>query len=196
PKPQLISHTSPIIDAKNFFSSRQNPITLPHQTPDKFTVTLDPTDSYQVPNGYRIISTELEWLQYFHVKELETTHHYWISGHYLCNLTRKWLELHELSHTIADEKQEPIIYLQVLLGDSIDLTQWQSPSLENYLYSLCDRLRYYQLTKPKADPIIELLADITENYQIWTDAPSINHLAQWLLIDIHNDFQPFEKYWQ
>lgn len=196
PKPQLISHTSPIIDAKNFFSSRQNPITLPHQTPDKFTVTLDPTDSYQVPNGYRIISTELEWLQYFHVKELETTHHYWISGHYLCNLTRKWLELHELSHTIADEKQEPIIYLQALLGDAIDLTQWQSPSLENYLYSLCDRLRHYQLTKPKADPIIELLADITENYQIWTDAPSINHLAQWLLIDIHNDFQPFEKYWQ
>ncbi|MFN9869757.1 MAG: hypothetical protein ACK568_22415, partial [Pseudanabaena sp.] len=104
--------------------------------------------------------------------------------------------MHALSPTIADEKQEPIIYLQALLGDSIDLTQWQSPSLENYLYSLCDRLRYYQLTKPKADPIIELLADITENYQIWTDAPSINHLAQWLLIDIHNDFQPFEKYWQ
>lgn len=196
PKSQQISHTSPIIDAKNFFSSRQNPITLPHQTPDKFTVTLDPTDSYQVPNGYRIIATELEWLQYFHIKELEVTQHYWISGHYLCNLTRKWLDLHELSHTIANEKQEPIIYLQALLGNSIDLTQWQSPSLENYLYSLCDRLRHYQLTKPKADPIIELLADITENYQIWTEAPSINHLAQWLLIDIHDDFQSFEKYWQ
>ena len=203
PRPHLISPTSPIINAKTFFSRHQNPITFPYQTPEKFTVTLDPTDGYQIPNGYRIIATELEWLQYFHVKELEAPQHYWISGNYLCSLTRKWLELHGLSYTIAADKQEPIIFLHSLLSEAIgnainliNLEQWQSAPLENYLYSLCNRLSYYQLTKPKNDPIIKLLADITENYQIWNDTPSIDHLAQWLLIDVHDDFQPFEKYWQ
>ena len=198
-KPQPISPTNPIIDpkdAKSFFSCHQTPITLPLQTPEKFTVTLDPTDIYQIPKGYQAIATELEWLQYFHVQELEAPQHYWISGAYLCNFTRKWLELHDLSHTIAAEKQEPIVYLQSLLGDAINLTQWQSPPLDNYLHSLCDRLSHYQIAKPKANPVIELLANITENHQIWTDTPSISHLAQWLLINVHEDFQPFEKYWQ
>ena len=196
PKPQLILPTNQIIDAKAFFSRHHSPVVFPHQTPEKFTVTLDPTATYQVPQGYQAIATELEWLQYFHVQELETSQHYWISGAYLCNFTRKWLELHDLSHTIITEKQEPIVYLQSLLGDAINLTQWQSPPLDNYLHSLCDRLSHYQIAKPKANPVIELLANITENHQIWTDTPSISHLAQWLLINVHEDFQPFEKYWQ
>jgi len=194
-----ISPASPLIDAQTFFSQHQNSTALPNQTPEKFTVTLDPTNTYQKPHGYRVIATELEWLQYFHVRELDEPQHYWISGSYLCNFTRKWLDLHNLSHTIAAEKQEPIIFLQSLLGDainSINLTQWQSPPLEHYLHSLCDRLSHYQLTKPEADPIVELLADITGDHQIWTDSPSINHLAQWLSINVHDHFQPFEKYWQ
>lgn len=199
-KPQpalnLALNENPVVDAKTFFSQHQDSLNLPNQTSEKFTVTLDPTDTYQIPKGYQAIATELEWLQYFHVQELETAQHYWISGAYLCNFTRKWLELYGLSHTIAAEKQEPIVYLQSLLGDAINLTQWQLPPLDNYLHSLCDRLSHYQLTKPKTDPVIELLVDITETHQIWTESPSSNHLAQWLLINVHEDFHPFEKYWQ
>ena len=196
-KLQPISNTSSIIGAKTFFSRHQNLIALPNQTPNNFTVTLDPTNAYQVPEGYLAIASELEWLKYFHIKEVTEPQHYWISGSYLCNFTRKCLELHNLSDTIVTEKQEPTIFLQSLIkNNSINLAQWQYEPLKNYLYTLCDRLSYYQISKPQADPIVQLLADITGNQQVWIDSPSINHLAQWLLINVHEDFHPFEKYWQ
>ncbi|MFN7465216.1 MAG: methylation-associated defense system protein kinase MAD6 [Pseudanabaena sp.] len=186
----------PIIDAKTFFSSHQNSIALPHKTPDNFTVTLDPTDTYQVPEGYQAINSELEWLKYFHVEELTEAKHYWISGSYLCNFTRKWLELHGLLDKIITEKQDPINFLETLINDANILAKFQTEPLANYLYALCDRLNHYQITKPQADPIVDLLADITGNHQIWTEIPSIEHLAQWLIVNLHDDFIPLEKYWQ
>lgn len=204
PKKNLSNNSSSkaktCLDSQLFFEKFHTSNPLPKEITTQFIVILDPTGNYQAPQCYEVITSELAWMQKFAREEQP----YWISGTYLCDLTRKWLSLRDQSAVIIEEKLEPIIFLASHLGfnqefnnnlhglETSKFEQWQ----ESHLHTLCDRLSHHIQAKSNNSAITALLGDITSESQIWSGVPSIEHLAHWLLIDVHPDFAVFQRYWQ
>lgn len=67
-------------------------------------IILDPTGLYQPQNNYTIITTEVEWLQYFTLEH----ENYWIKGKMLCHWTEEWLKVWNKLDLIIEIKQQPL----------------------------------------------------------------------------------------
>ncbi len=154
------------------------------------SVILDPTGLYSPPSGCTEIKTEVEWMRaFFLVDGL-----YWVTGkglqaERLCEWTREWLRVWNKLDAIIEEKQNPRVRLEALFG-SVPIPQEWTPQ---EVLQLATKLDSY----PSENSIAHLLADVLDcDQQIWFEQPSINHLAQWLSIQVLESYKPLEQVWQ
>ncbi len=147
-----------------------------------YEVVLDPTKSYHPTDNFRVISSELEWLKYFFREDKP----YWIGGSSLCSLTREWLSLHGKERSIVLEKLEPRLLLQQILGETPIPDTWTN----EYIITLSDLFPNHS----SQISVAELLAKITDQ-DIWIAPPSVQNLAQWLLLELSPELVPLAKLW-
>jgi len=161
------------------------------------SVVLDPTGLYSPPAGYIEIRTEVEWIKRF----FKSDGLYWVTGrglqaNRLCDWTREWLRVWNKLDAILEEKQNPRTRLQFLFGSVPIPTEWTEPQI----LQLATAIDIY----PPDNPIAHLLADLVEgdrmgtdsSRSVWLESPSIHHLAQWLSVQVPDDYIPLERVWQ
>lgn len=197
---------SPSIAAENSVQSlwldRLPPLPPTHCVSDKDgspikSVVLDPTGLYSPPSGYVEIRTEVEWTQSF----FQTENRYWVTGRAgqakrLCDWTREWLRVWNQLDAILEEKQHPCVRLQSLFGAVPIPQEWT----DQQILQLATAIDAY----PPENPVAHLLADLVEgdisaNFsvrQVWLESPCVDHLAQWLSIQVPNAYKTLERIWQ
>ncbi len=151
--------------------------------PDK-PIVLDPTGLYDIPPDYISITTEVEWMRSFGI----STSSYWIKGERLCDWAEAWLRVWNKTEAIAEIKQHPRNKLAALFHPVPLPEEWTNEQL----LTLATRLNFY----PQDNPIAHLLADITDDHQIWLAQPSIQNLAAWLAIQVPQEYRILERVWQ
>lgn len=148
-------------------------------------VVLDPTELYNIPSDYFAITTEVEWLQHFFTKE----ERYWVRGKVLCDWTKEWLRVWDKSKAILEEKEHPRLKLTRLLYPKAIPETWT----DQKLLELATKLGSY----PPDNPTASLLAELTSTQlEFWLAEPSINHLAEWLGIQVPEGYKLLETFWQ
>jgi hypothetical protein len=148
-------------------------------------IVLDPSEAYRPSSGYIIIDNEIDWMRRFDVNGSP----YWIKGKTLCDWAEEWLRCWHRNHLIAEIKQPPRDSLATLLEPIPVPSDWT----EAQCLAVVSRLETY----PSRDPIAYLLADLTESDpQLWIAPPTIEHLAQWLTIQVPEPARPLEQAWQ
>lgn len=149
------------------------------------SVILDPTGIYPISPDYIPITTEVEWMRSFLITEGQ----YWVKGKFLCAWTQEWLRTWNKVEMIQEIKQDPRIKLTKIFSPVPIPQIWTAQQI----LILVTQLESY----PQNDPIAHLLADVTESrLQFWLDAPSIDHLAQWLNLKVPENYQLLEQVWQ
>jgi hypothetical protein len=152
-------------------------------------IILDTTGLYQPLADYIAITSEVEWLQKFDPKDNQYNN-YWIKGKRLCNWTEEWLRVWNKSDLIIEKKQPPRPKLEAIFAPLDIPNNWD----DTYILKNINRLDSYN-SKYKIE---SLLADITnteENFWL-TDDISVEHLANWLSIEVDQDYKPFEELWK
>jgi serine/threonine protein kinase len=186
-QPQLITKPlQPVISetGKARFNLFDAPLPTSHQpNPDK-PIVLDRTELYDIPPGYVPITTEVEWMQSFGM----STSPYWVKGKRLCDWAVEWLRVWDKTEVIAEIKQNPDVKLAALFDPVPVPDEWT----KEQLLTLATRLNSY----PQDNPIAHLLADITDDHQIWLAEPSIENLAAWLAIQVPQECRILERVWQ
>lgn len=199
-------HTSSLRAAKKGAVTHQQTIydplnTLPPTPPDGAAsfdrkpggkaVILDPTGFHQPPIGAIAIASEVEWMQSFFV----TDGLYWVSGKnekiakQLCELTQTWLQIHRHVDTIIEIKQPPHQLIRSLFDPLPIPTEWTSQQMQN--------LAHWVASYPRETAIAHLLSAVTaEDESLWLGKPSIDHLAQWLTVQVPQPYQVLERVWQ
>jgi serine/threonine protein kinase len=148
-------------------------------------IVLDPSKAYTPPQDYIIIENEVDWMKRFHSNGSP----FWVRGEALCKWAEEWLRCWNRSHLIAEVKQPPKAKLATLLEPTPVPSGWT----EQQCLAVVTRLEQY----PASDPIAYLLADLTESDpMIWLGQPSLEHLAQWLSIQVPEEAVPLEQAWQ
>jgi len=179
PSLPLIADGDPNMEVKPITPHNQN------QLPTGKTVVLDPTRLYPIPDGYTPITTELEWMQLFFLADCP----YWIKGKLLCDWTREWLRVWNKTDAIIEEKQNPRPRLESLFHPLSLPEEWNDAQV----LELIIKLDSYS----KENPIPYLLWEVTGNDgNIWFEEPSVNHLAQWLSIQVPEEYRLLEHVWQ
>ncbi len=146
-------------------------------------IVLDPTGLYPIPPGYIPITTEVEWIQHFGVSNSS----YWVTTTRLCAWAEEWLRVWNKTETITEKKQHPRTLLTSLFHPIL-VPDWTPQKL----LTLVTKLDLY----PSDQQIAHLLAEITNtNLQIWLAEPSIRNLADWLLIQIPEEWRVLERVW-
>lgn len=146
-------------------------------------IVLDPTGLYPIPPGYIPITTEVEWIQHFGV-----SNSCWVTTKRLCDWATEWLRVWNKTETITEIKQDPRIVFTSLFHP-IPVPEWTPQQL----LTLATKLDFY----PPDQQIAHLIAEITNtNLQIWLASPSIPNLADWLLIEIPEEWRVLEQVWQ
>ncbi|MTJ52019.1 PglZ domain-containing protein [Anabaena sp. UHCC 0253] len=149
-------------------------------------IILDPTGLYQPLSDYLVITTEVEWVRYFTLKN----DNYWIKGKTLCNWTEEWLRVWNKSDLIIERKQVPRQRLTTIFSPLSIPDDWD----DQYILKLATQFDNY----PSNHPLNSLLADITNTEEdFWLiDNLSIGHLAKWLCVQVPQDYQIFEDVWK
>ncbi|BAY31212.1 hypothetical protein NIES2107_30710 [Nostoc carneum NIES-2107] len=149
-------------------------------------IILDPTGLYDIPSGYKPITTEVEWIQFFGVSNTPC----WVKGERLCKWAETWLIAWNRREEIAEIKQHPR-YKLTKLFDTVTLpNEWT----DEQLLIFANKLDFYAQDNPIAHFLAENIPNI--NGQIWFTEPSISHLATWLAILVPQEYKPFEQVWQ
>ncbi|OUC12891.1 MAG: hypothetical protein B0A82_20175 [Alkalinema sp. CACIAM 70d] len=162
------------------------------------SVVLDPTGLYSPPVGCIEIRAEADWIRHF----FQSEGLYWVTGrglqaNRLCEWTREWLRVWNKLSLIVEEKQNPRSRLNTLFGSVSIPEEWT----DEEILKLAAALDAY----PLDNPVAHLLADLTEDdrknsefsvRQVWLGSPSIQHLAQWLSIQLPEAYKPLEHIWQ
>lgn len=144
---------------------------------------LDPTGLYPISSGYVAITTEVEWFRLFGIGASP----YWVKGKRLCDWAIEWLRLRGREQTIHI-KQDPRPRLEALFHPLPLPDAWN----DTQLLPLANKLDEYP-----HDPIAHLLADVTNHdLRLWLGDPSIQHLADWLAMQVPATHQFFEQVWQ
>lgn len=157
----------------------------PHTiNPDK-PIVLDPTNVYEIPPGYIPITTEVEWIRFFGTSNSPC----WVKGRRLCDWAKEWLLVWDKLDLIAQEKQSPRLRVMRLFEPVTIPDEWT----EAQLLTLATKLDSY----PEENPIAHLLADVTQtDRKIWLEAPTVENLAAWLIIQVPQEYKILEKVWQ
>ena len=156
-----------------------------NQLPTGKSVVLDPTGLYPILVGYTPITTEVEWIRYFFIAECP----YWIKGKRLCDWTHEWLRVWNKTDAIIEEKQNPRPRLESLCHPLPLPKEWNDVQV----LELIIKLSSYS----KENPIPYLLSEVVgSNGNIWLEEPSVNHLAQWLSVQVPEEYRFFERVWQ
>lgn len=154
--------------------------------PTELAVVLDPTELYDVPQGFFVIASEIDWMQYFGREE----HSYWVKGDFLCQWTREWLQLRGKTDAILEEKQDPRSRLESLFQryEREVPAEWS----DTEILRLVTKLDSFN----SRNPIAELLAEATGDRDVWFGTPSAEHLVKWLNLQVPDAIIPFEQLWQ
>lgn len=149
-------------------------------------IILDPTGLYQPITDYLVITNEVEWLQSF---ALESSA-YWIKGKRLCDWTKEWLRVWNKSDLIVEIKQHPRPKLEAIFAPLSIPNHWD----DQHILKMITQLDSYA----SSHPVESLLAEITntENNFWLIDNLSLEHLAQWLCIQVDPEYQVFEDIWK
>lgn len=151
---------------------------------NQLIVVLDPTGLYDIPDGYILITTEREWIQFFGVENAA----YWVQGKLLCDWAQEWLRVWQKIDAIAQVKQNPRSKLTDLFHPLPIPTHWT----DKKLLTLATQLDNY----PQENLIAYLLADITKSdLQIWL-TPNLANLAALLAIQVPQEDKFLEQVWQ
>ncbi len=153
-----------------------------------FTVVLDPTGLYDIPQGYTVIKTEVEWIKSFFV----LPGCYWVTGKgsnakQLCDWSQEWLRVWNKTDAILEIKKDPCIEIKSIFGSVAIPDHWT----DEQLLSLATQLSRY----PRKTAIADYLTEQTQN-DLWQKEASEENLAAWLGIQLSNEYQPLEKVWQ
>lgn len=148
-------------------------------------IILDPTNLYPVELNYTIINNEVEWLKYFTLKDEA----YWIKNKIPCAWTKEWLKVWNKTDLIIEIKEKPRPLLASILKPLSIPTQWNDQQILDILNQLN--------TYPDNNKIAHLLAEISDTeLKRWECiTPSEKHLAQWLCVNIPEEYQVFEQFW-
>ena len=142
------------------------------------SVILDPTGLYPIPSDCIPITTEVEWICSFLIGDGK----YWVQGQFLCNWTEIWLRSWNRLEVIEDTKQHPQTKLNDLLSPVSIPETWTEQEMLDWVIKL-------ENNSPE-----EILSQVTEiPLEFWSTAPSLEHLAEWLTISVHTDYQIIEK---
>jgi len=156
-----------------------------NQIPTGKSVVLDPTELYPIPASYIAITTEVEWIRLFFLADSP----YWIKGNRLCKWTHEWLRVWNKTDAIIEEKQNPRPRLESLFYPLPLPEEWNDAQV----LELIIKLDSYS----KENPIPYLLSEVTGNDgNIWFEDPSVNHLAQWLSLQVPEEYRLLERVWQ
>lgn len=152
----------------------------------KLAVVLDPTELYDVPQGFVVIASELDWMQYFGREERS----YWVKGNFLCQWTREWLQVRGKTDAVLEEKQDPRSRLESLFQryEREVPAEWSATEIVR----LVTKLDSFN----SRNPIAELLTEATGDRDVWFGTPSAEHLAKWLNLQVPDAIIPFEQLWQ
>lgn len=148
------------------------------------SVILDPTGLYPTPKGYTSIATEVEWIKFFG----RNNYNYWVKGKQLCDWTREWLRVWNITDKIIEEKKNPRSHLETLLAP----IPIPSDLNDSKILELVTKLESY----PQDNPIACLLSEVTDNNNLWFKTPSTDSLARWLSVQVPEEYQLFERAWQ
>ena len=155
--------------------------TLPN--PEK-PIVLDPSKTYAIPPGYRLIASELDWMRDFEINGSA----YWVQGEILCDWTQTWLRCWNRSHLIDEIKRPPKEKLTHLFHPIAVPTNWT----KQQCLAVVTHLERY-----RTQPIAHLLADLTgSDPEIWLGSPSVENLARWLPLEVPEEAQVLEQVWQ
>lgn len=148
-------------------------------------IILDPSNLYPIEPNYTIISNEVEWLKYFTLKDEA----YWITNKIPCAWTEEWLKVWNKTDLIIEIKENPRPLLASVLNPLSIPTQWNDEQILNIL----NQLNAY----PNDDKIAHILAEISDTeLKLWESiTPSEQHLAEWLCVNISEEYQVFEQLW-
>lgn len=147
-------------------------------------IILDPTELYQPLADYIAITSEVEWLQYFTLKD----NAYWIKGKRLCNWTEEWLRVWNKSDLIIERKQHPRPKLETIFAPLSIPDSWN----DLHILQIVTQLDGYASNHK----IESLLANITKTKEnFWLDNLSVKHLAQFLSISIPQEYKIFSEVW-
>ena len=149
-------------------------------------IILDPTGLYQPLTDYLVITNEVEWLQSF---PLESSA-YWIKGKRLCDWTKEWLRVWNKDDLIIEIKQHPRPKLEAIFAPFSIPNNWD----DQHIFTMITQLDSYASNHP----IESLLAGVTNTEDnFWLiDKLSVEHLAQWLCIEVPQVHQIFENVWK
>ncbi len=73
-------------------------------------IVLDPTELYEIPPGYRPITTDVEWFRFFGVDNSPC----WVQGKQLCEWAQLWLRVRNRTSQIIEVKVHPRVKLEAL----------------------------------------------------------------------------------
>lgn len=148
-------------------------------------IILDPTNLYPIEQNYIIISNEVEWLKKFTLKDEA----YWIKNKIPCAWTKEWLKVWNKTNLIIEIKENPRSLLASILNPLSIPNQWN----EQQMLGILNQLNTY----PNNNKIAHLLAEISDTeLKLWECiTPSEKHLAQWLCVNIPEEYQVFEQFW-
>ena len=142
------------------------------------SVILDPTGLYPIPSDCIPITTEVEWMRSFLIGDGK----YWVQGQFLCNWTEIWLRSWNRLEVIEDTKQHPQTKLNDLLSPVSIPETWTEQEMLDWVIKL-------ENNSPE-----EILSQVTEiPLEFWSTTSSLEHLAEWLTISVHTDYQIIEK---
>ena len=149
-------------------------------------IILDPTGLYQPLTDYIVIANEVEWLQSFTLE----SYAYWIKGKRLCDWTKEWLRVRDKSDLIVEIKQHPRPKLEAIFAPSSIPNNWD----DQHILKMITQLDSYASNHP-VESLLAKKTNTEENFWL-IDNISVEHLAQWLCIEVRQDYQRFEDVWK
>jgi hypothetical protein len=145
---------------------------------------LDPTSLYSPDQNAVLVCSEREWLQ--QVGRTEAT--CWICGEWLCRWTREWLRYLGEESAVIEEKHFPRPRLQAVLKSVPIPSTWG----DREVLAWVELLDIY----PPEECVTHLLESKTgPGGSVWSKTPSIEHLAEYLSLEIDPELKPFVDVW-
>jgi hypothetical protein len=152
--------------------------------PTSGKVILDPTGVYSIPDDVDVVSTERQWLESIG----RSNRTCWVKGEWLSRWTREWLRQRGESDLIVEEKTFPRARLQYFLKNIPVPQSWDDRRVLQWVIKLdsydSDSAIPYLLTD---------LVPAPPNF--WFGPPSLEHLAQFLSMEVQDGFRPFLDVW-
>ena len=149
-------------------------------------IILDPTGLYQPLTDYLVITNEVEWLQSFTLE----ANAYWIKGKRLCDWTKEWLRVRDKADLIIEIKQHPRPKLEAIFAPFSIPNNWDN----QHILKIITQLESYA-SNHRVESLLAKKTNTEENFWL-IDNLSVEHLAQWLGIEVPEDYQIFEDVWK